>query len=1085
MTQPSFIDNLDGNTLANALRERIEHLAATLVQPVNLSIATGYFNPGGFALLANALEKLGNIRLLLGAEPIPPPARPIRHLGDPRGERFERKLTDDALRLNEEGLARDRDLLGFTTETDSAVKRLLGFLESGKIEVRRYEKQFLHGKAFLFSHENGTIAGSSNFTGAGLTTNLELNLGQYQPEIVRKVEQWFERLWSEGVPYDLGAIYEARFQEYSPYLIYLRVLWERYHDELLAEASQTGLIHLTRFQTDGLDRAKRILAKYNGVLIADGVGLGKTFVAGELLTEIIQRNRQRALLIAPAALRDGTWERFQNRFMLYVETISFEQLTAAMQGSDGAGLKSAPSEYSLIIVDEAHAFRSTDSQRSQALRKLIRGDPPKKVVLMTATPVNNSLWDLHDLLGYFIDHDAVFADAGIPSLRRRFEEASREDPFTLKPDTLFDVLDATTVRRTRHFVQRYYPEDRITLPGGEQVVIHFPQPHVESRSYDLEKVLPGFFYQITEILAPEEGEPKLTMARYWPTRYSKEGDQDNRQAALIGLIRSGLLKRFESSVKAFADTTRRMVDAHTAFLDGLEQGVLISSPDLAEISETDSDEAWEELIATSVPLSATEIEVKRLAADVRQDRDLLQQMHDRAAKVSARKDPKLRLLAEKLKEILRDSETRLTEEQKRNSRKVLVFSYFADTVEWIAEFLNESLARDDSLAPYRGRLAVVHGDESYGGVTREKAVFGFAPKSAEAPVGQDADLYDILVTTDVLAEGMNLQQASRIINYDLPWNPMRLVQRHGRIDRIGSPHSDVFITCIFPDAQLDELLTLEERIRRKLAQAAASIGLENEVIPKMDVVERNFADTRQEIEAIRQGDATIFETGGEDIHAHSGEEYRQELRKGLERYRDQIERLPGAAGSGLRRGTRRGHFFCARIDNRSFLRFVPADGMPMFRDSLACLRQITCTETTPRCLPDDLREGAYSAWARARDDIYQEWQRGTDPANLQPKIRPLFLDAAAHIKSNIPPEMTLAEADRLVDILEAPYSLRIERSIRSVFNKETLEGIATTRALAEKVKELGLQPWKPPEALPPIDLEDVVLVVWMAVESEN
>ncbi|HVT03007.1 MAG TPA: helicase-related protein, partial [Thermoanaerobaculia bacterium] len=681
--------------------------------------------------------------------------------------------------------------------------------------MRRYEKQFLHGKGYLFSHENGAIAGSSNFTGAGLTTNLELNLGQYQPEIVCKVEKWFERLWAEAVPYDLAAIYEARFEEYSPYLIYLRVLWERYHHELLAEASQTGVIHLTRFQTDGLDRAKRILRKYNGVLIADGVGLGKTFLAGELLTDVIQRNRQRALLIAPAALRDGTWERFQNRFQLYVETISFEQLTAAMQNEGDSGLKSAPSEYSLIIVDEAHAFRATDSQRSQALRKLIRGDPPKKVVLMTATPVNNSLWDLHDLLGYFIDHDAVFADAGIPSLRRRFEEASKEDPFSLKPDTLFDVLDATTVRRTRHFVQRYYPEDRITLPGGEQVVIHFPQPHVESRSYDLDKAFPGFFYQITEILAPEEGEPKLTMARYWPMRYARGGKSDNRQAALIGLIRSGLLKRFESSVKAFADTTRRMVDAHTTFLDGLGRGVLISSPELAEIAETDSDEAWEELISASVPLSAMEIDVKRLAADVRQDRDLLQQMHDRAATVSAKKDPKLRLLTEKLKEILGESETRLTEEDKRNSRKVLVFSYFADTVEWIAEFLKDALAKDSSLVAYRGRLAVVHGDESYGGVTRERAVFGFAPKSSEAPAGQDADLYDILVTTDVLAEGMNLQQASRIINYDLPWNPMRLVQRHGRIDRIGSPHSDVFITCIFPDAQLDELLTLEERLRRK------------------------------------------------------------------------------------------------------------------------------------------------------------------------------------------------------------------------------------------------------------------------------
>src|SRR5205814_1548642 len=123
------------------------------------------------------------------------------------------------------------------------------------------------------------------------------------------------------------------------------------------------------------------------------------------------------------------------------------------------------------------------------------------------------------------------------------------------------------------------------------------------------------------------------------------------------------------------------------------------------------------------------------------------------------------------------------------------------------------------------------GDESADGVSREAAVFGFAPESSEAPPGSDEDLLDILVTTDVLAEGVNLQQGRNIINYDLPWNPMRLVQRHGRIDRIGSPHRDVFIRCFFPDERLEALLDLESRIRRKVAQAAASVGMEHEVIP--------------------------------------------------------------------------------------------------------------------------------------------------------------------------------------------------------------------------------------------------------------
>ncbi len=1086
MTAPEFVDNRNGNTLAAALNARLRHLAETLRQPVDVAIATGYFNPEGFARVAKALRQAGKVRLLLGAEPTPPPARPIRHLGDPRGARFEARLTREALELNERGLLRDRDFLAFSRATDQAIRQLLEFLKSGRIEVRRYEKQFLHGKAYLFSAGNGVIAGSSNFTVAGLSTNLELNLGQYQPYVVGQVEQWFEDLWAEAVPYDLAAIYEARFAEYSPYLIYLRVLWERYGTELTDEATATGKIHLTRFQNDGLDRARRILDRYNGVLIADSVGLGKSFMAGELLTEVIERKRQRALLIAPASLRDGTWARFKARFQLGVEVKSFEQVADDKQlGGLIHALDAKLDEYSLIVIDEAHAFRNVDTKRAQALRKLLRGDPPKRLVLMTATPVNNSLWDLYDLLGYFIGHDAVFADLGIPSLKRRFEDAARQDPFTLKPDILFDILDSTTVRRTRHFVQHFYPHDRIELKDGTKVTIQFPQPHVTARTYDLDKVLPGFFAEFAKILAPEDEEPQLTMARYWPTRYRRGAPPDAREAALVGLIRSGLLKRFESSARAFANTTGAMVAAHDTFLEALDQGVIPAPDTLAELGETDTDEVWDELLSQGIPLKEANIDAQRLRADVVNDRKLLDQLHRRAESVTPELDPKLALIVEELARFAKEADREgASEGDIRNRRKVLIFSYFADTVEWIMEFIEEKIATDRRLAPYRGRIAAVRGTESFDDVTRREAVFGFAPVSTEAPPARSEDRYDILVTTDVLAEGQNLQQAARIINFDLPWNPMRLVQRHGRIDRIGSPHKDVYITCIFPARELEALLLLEERIRRKLAQAAASIGLDSAVIPGVEPTDQVFADTWQEIEALTKGNTTLFETAGEDVHAHSGEEYRQELRKALERYDGQIRRLPGAAGSGLHRGSSRGHFFCAKIDDRVFLRFVPWGENEILRHSLTCLQKITCTENTKRVMPEDLAGGAYEAWARARRDIYEEWQRGTDPANLQPDIRPLFKAAASHVRKFRAPEMTLDEVDRVADALEAPWGIRTERSLREVFTPETAKGEVTTRAIAAQVKLLGLQPWKAPEPLPPIDEDEVTLVVWMAVERE-
>ncbi len=1087
MSHPEFVDNREGNTLEAALSSHLRFLAENLREPVRVAIATGYFNPEGFARIADELESTGGVRLLLGAEPIPPPARPERQPLDPRGDRFDTKLTTDALRLNEQGLRRDRDLLPFDPGTDRAVRRLLEFLSSSRLEVRRYEKQFLHGKAYLFSHAQGAIAGSSNFTAAGLTSNLELNLGQYQPAVVSKVEQWFEDLWAEAVPYDLAALYEARYAEYPPYLVYLRVLWERYAAELQTEAAETGAIHLTSFQRDGLDRARRMLDRYHGVLIADSVGLGKTFMAGSLLDEVINRRRQRALLIAPAALRDGTWARFRSRFQLGVEVRSFEEVMQDKQvGGDRKSLDAKVNEYALIVIDEAHAYRHADTRRAQALRRLLLGDPPKHLVLMTATPVNNSLWDLYELLTYFVGHDSVFADAGIPSLKERFDVASRIDPLTLKPDVLFDVLDATTVRRTRHFVKRYYANDTIRLPDGSEVTIQFPKPHVRSVSYDLEQVLPGFFEEVTEILAPEDGHARLTMARYWPSKYRRGGQPDAREAALVGLIRSGLLKRFESSAHAFALTLGRMITAHDNFLKGLKRGVILGSDELVELEETDSDEAWEALFEYGAPIGQNQYDLEALRAAVAGDRTLLKKLHDRAVTVTPKKDPKLELLVEELVAILRASEEEgATPEQHRDRRKVLIFSYFADSVRWIQEFLRDRLATDHRLAPYRGRLAALSGTESYDDVGRQHAIYGFAPRSMEAPPALDDDKYDILVTTDILSEGMNLQQAARIINYDLPWNPMRLVQRHGRIDRIGSPHRDVHMTCIFPDRQLDRLLDLEQRIRRKLAQAAASVGLDGAVIPGAATSEHVFADTIEDIKALRREDADIFETAGEDVNAHSGEEYRQELRKALERYERAIKDLPGAAGSGLVRGTTRGHFFCARVFGKVLLRFVTFHGGEMLRDSLGCLRLVTCNEGTPRVMPEDLASGAYDAWARARRDIFEEWQKGSDPKNLQPDIRPLFRKAAEHVRGHRPADMTLEEVDRLAEALEAPRGLRIEKSLREVFTPETAEGERTTKAIAERVKLLGLQPWKAPEPLPPIDEDEVQLVVWMAVEQEG
>ena len=232
----------------------------------------------------------------------------------------------------------------------------------------------------------------------------------------------------------------------------------------------------------------------------------------------------------------------------------------------------------------------------------------------------------------------------------------------------------------------------------------------------------------------------------------------------------------------------------------------------------------------------------------------------------------------------------------------------------------------------------------------------------------DKDKYDIMIATDVLAEGMNLQQCSNIINIDLPWNPMRLIQRHGRIDRIGSTYSDVYMYTFFPDDELDSLLDLERRVRNKLAQAAASVGVEETPIEDGAESEHNFSETEEEIKKLSTGDATFYEEGGTKGAAQTGEEYRQELRKAIEKYGDEISDLAWKIGSGMVKGQNNGIFFCAKVGNRTYLRFIDENG-EIIEEVGTCLRIIECTADTERHLELKDYNNVIQSWEQAKKYI--------------------------------------------------------------------------------------------------------------------
>ena len=1113
---PEFIDNRAGNTLAEALARLLGGsmtggLSEAVVRPAELAIASAFFFPKGLADLAPHIEGLQRVRLLFGVEAPRDVEMRRPNLGE-TPEHFDARLMREGLKEAEVAARAARDRFPFTRQGISALHRLIWRLRDQNVEVRRYERAFMHAKAYIFvppadaiDGKAGVIAGSSNLTGGGLNRNLELNLGRYDDPVVEQARTWFDALWEEADPVDLAQIFEDIFAPYTPWEIFLRILFQLYGKEVAELEKEDKGLPLTSFQTHGVARALRLLRDRSGVIVADEVGLGKTFIAGEII-RLYRSNRQRALLVCPAQLRDTTWSKFLHRYEFDrgVECLSYEQIANDIQLRDPQRPRAAQThllspldDYQLIVVDEAHNYRNPDTPtRAAVLRRLLFGRP-RNVLLLTATPVNNSLWDLFHLIRFFARQDAFLADRGVLSVYDRFQQAMREDPSNLSPDLLYPIIDSTCVKRTREFVKKHYSGDTIKGPDGRDQPIVFPQPKPITVRYALDDPLPELFDEIESALNPDGGSNALNFARYTAESFllgEHDSEADAQASATIGLIRSGLLKRFESSAFAFRNTLDTLIKGHKVFLEALGKGHVVTTRFMREIAADDETTLDDLLQASSNTLPSRDFDIKELRKAVEADLDKLVGLRAKAEKVSPERDPKLKALVAELEKIAAQAKEEATDAiDEAQRRKVLLFSFFADTVKYVREFLKREVDRNPVLSAYRNRVIAVTGDDDLEEISRQQSIYGFAPISTEAPTGRDADLFDVLVTTDVLAEGVNLQQCRNIINLDIPWNPMRLVQRHGRIDRIGSLHPRVFLRTIFPAERLDQLLNLEQRILAKIAMAAASIGVTSPVYgaPHGQQV---FTETREEIERLLREDPTLYERGGTANAAQTGEEYRQTLRKALAENRARVVDIPWKAGSGMAKGKDRGVLFCAAVGDRTFLRFVAADHSwrPRGDDDAiiselgTCLRIVECEPDTPRLIPKELEEDRiFDLWDAAQYHIWQAWMIETDPANLQPKLRPLNRKAAEFIRANPPADIESARITQALDVVESPWPRREELMLREWFEDETRAGTEKAAYLIDNILETGLEPFREPPTLAPIRIEEIELVCWMAISPTN
>ncbi len=1063
-----LLDNVDYGNHRQGLAWLAQHYAGPL------HVATGFVGLEGLDALAGlAAQREHTARLLIGAAP----EGLAGPLGTTVADRFEQSVS---------ALRRERDFSAFPAARRAVLERVTRFFESDGVEIRRYIRRFLHGKAYVIGElGNGqsptgpgaALVSSANLTHGGLVANLELGMVHYQPNVVGMALDWYERLWDDAQDFreELLDLLRPPSLESDPLTVFLRALLELYGGDLDDDVPLPELHDLTAFQRDGLARAKRILDSYGGVLYADGVGMGKTEIGVQLILEHTRDRGEHVLVISPAQLRDRLWEQRLAEKNLPGTVVSYQQLAQDRQLSpdgDRRVLRVDKDVYRLVVIDEAHAYRNVGNTWYAALDRLM-GGTPKKLLLLTATPVNNSLWDLHNLFLLFGRHDSAFSSEPlrIPSLRRFFGEAGASRTERLSEAKLFPLIDALTVRRDRAFIEERYPNERFT--DGTRV--SFPAPELHERRYDLDGAHPGIVREVYNAIE------SLTMARYRPTAYRLDRQAGSAsEEALAGLLQSQLLKRFESSWFAALKTVRRMRTSNDVLLQVVGEHGAVPPPDVirdlvgaaAEDDTFLSSELIDDALADSDGGTPAGLLNDRFLADVRKDQDALANLAVRLQRLRDAPDPKLQTLREVLAET--------------PSRKVAIFTAFQDT----AIYLRDQFERQPDLLADRTWTVVIGAQVDPNARTRE--LERFCPESVTDDPGfrPDDGEVDVLLSTDILSEGQNLQQAQAVLSFDMPWNPQRVVQRNGRVIRLRSPHDTAYLYTLLPRrGDLDRLLRLEAKLQAKIMAANASVGMETPVLADVESESQVYADLNTYVERLEAGDVTLLDerdTGGETGSAFAGELFRAHLRRAAEEGEvTRLQGLPWGIGAAfVRRSPPLAEpavfFACRTRRDERYWRMVSESGDILHREDLPMLRLIDPGEQLGCPIPADLDLERLFTLAAA--DICETHNALLDPEQRAAAL-PLSQRWAIDVlrSPDAPSGRDFDEADEALSVGRNNLVRRELSALRRDYEAGGMSVPDCARRITDIVQQFGLRPVPLPKAPEPITEDDLGVVCYQVV----
>ncbi|HWP31317.1 MAG TPA: helicase-related protein [Fimbriimonadales bacterium] len=840
-TLQTLIDNRAGNQMLEAVRRLMR-------ESIALDLATGYLELGAMLALDGDWQKLNSIRLLMGDEVT----------------RKTKEVIVQALK--------ERDLNGIEQakeeddwKTLDGLEAIKAALQNGTIDARVYTRAKFHAKALHFKTGgvvNHGIIGSSNFTRKGLTENLELNLFTSDNAQLKELEQWFQKAWEEAedIKPELLKIIEPHIRLYSPFEIYLQAMREYFFGqappETTWETSESRVYHiLATYQRDAYHTLRKIASTWGGALLCDGVGLGKTYVALALIERAL-KDGKRVMVLVPKSTQDSLWEPILQQYFPndYHSDKNLPRNIVLIPHTDlgrEGGIKEEHIEayraaFQTIVVDEAHHFRVPFRNRSRRLRKLAKD---KEIYLLTATPINNSIFDLYWLMQYFVqDNQRRFETLGVPRLRDWFRaceakilnEKTTPDGFIEHEEFLRNVL----VLRSRKFVKELEKaQDARTIFPKRQ-----PPRLIEYSLYKVyAQLLPEF------MKAAETDKGSLHLALYETERFKTQQSKETlqKQSNIVGLIRTTLLKRLESSYKAFEASLEDLLLKHVQALEYLDEdaykawrgaqedivAAVINHRRERYASEEDKEDEEENELPPLTERREQELEELKKAVDafganrgewfkqILEDMDILcQNLRGIYSNLSPDNDDKLLAL---IKEILNNPLLR--------ENKFIIFTEFKDT----ARYLERELKK--RLPDMKQRIIEVDSGRNVN--NRSQIIKRFAPYyncSQEELEEYLKHPLQILISTDVLSEGLNLQDANIVVNYDLHWNPVRLMQRIGRIDRRMDAsklvHDKAWIFNFLPPRELEKLISLARRLQDRLKIITMVLGLESPVLTPDDYV---------------------------------------------------------------------------------------------------------------------------------------------------------------------------------------------------------------------------------------------------------